>query len=107
MQVNTNAHNSLTAALQSFDDAFLCLEAVEETGYTSTEKTYPHTSKYRIQGFPKDAFHLACLAHYTRLHNILRSPGIDIREKNALTQRAANMKTAQKRYIEKQKKVFK
>jgi hypothetical protein len=103
---DTNAHGSLTTALQSFDDAFLCLEAVEETGYAAAEKTYPHNPKYRTQNFPKDAFHIACTAHYTRLHNVLRSPGIDMLEKTVLEQRAANVKTALKSYLEKQKKAL-
>jgi hypothetical protein len=100
---DTDTHSSLTQALQSFDDAFLCLEAVKEPGYVTGEKTYPHNPKYRIQGFPKDAFHIACIAHQTRLSNVLRSPGIDMIEKAVLEQRAANMKTAQRGYIEKQK----
>jgi hypothetical protein len=101
-----DARNSLEMALQSFDDAFLCLEVVEEPVYVFAEKTHPHSKKYRIQGFPKDAFHVACLAHYTRLSNVLRSPGIDMIEKAVLEQRAANMKIAQRSYIEKQKVIM-
>jgi hypothetical protein len=100
---DTNAQNSLLQALGSFDDAFLCLEAVEEAGYITADKTHPHGRKYRIQDYPKDAFHIACIAHHTRLYNIIRSPGIDMIEKALLVQRAANMKIAQRRYIEKQK----
>jgi hypothetical protein len=96
------------AALQSFDDAFLSLEAVEDSSiYKGADKTWPHNQKNRIQGFPKDAFHQACIAHRTRLNNILRSPGINMIEKAVLQQRAANMTAAQESYIEKQKKVLK
>ena len=52
---------------------------------------------------PKDSFHIACIAHRTRLQNILRSPRIDPIEKALLKQRFANMSTVQKGYIEKQK----
>jgi len=72
------SRSSLTQALQSFEDAFLCFESVEDhTGYKAAEKTWPHTSKYRLKNYPKDAFHLACISHRTRLQNVLRAPGIN------------------------------
>jgi hypothetical protein len=67
------------------------------------ETTWPTASKYRIGGFPQDAFHLACIAHRTRLRNVLRSPGIDLIEKAVLDRRAVNMIAAQERYAGKQK----
>jgi len=98
---------SMTQALQSFEDAFLCFETVENAaGYKAADNTWPHNLKYRIQGFPKDAFHLACIAHRTRLHNTLRSPGINMKEKTVLEQRAANMTAAQNSYIEKQRRAL-
>ena len=98
--------NSLSQALKSFDDAFLALQAVEEDGYKTAEKTYPHHKDYRIGGYPKDSFHIACGSHKTRLENILRSPGIDPIEKALLKQRLANLPVAKNAYIEKQKKAF-
>ena len=50
--------SSLTQALQSFEDAFLCMEAVEDiAGYKVADNTWPHRSTYRIKGFPRDALH--------------------------------------------------
>ena len=99
--------NSLTKALQSFDDAFLALKTVEEGNYKSVDNATPHDQKYRVGGgFPKDSFHIACGSHITRIQNILRSPGIDPIEKNLLKQRLANLPTAQNGYIEKQKKAL-
>ena len=66
--------NSLTQAIQGFDDAFLALQAVEESGYKTADKAFPHNGKYRVSGFPKDSFHIACISHKTRLQNVLRSP---------------------------------
>jgi len=67
--------SSLTQAVQSFDDAFLALKVVEDkTLYQGAENTHPHSRKYRISGYPKDSYHIACLAHKTRLQNILRAP---------------------------------
>jgi hypothetical protein len=97
---------SLTQAIQSFDDAFLAVKAVENPNYKITDETTPHNGKYRVNGFPKDSFHIACIAHKTRLQNILRAPGIDTIEKALLKQRFANLSTAQNGYIEKQKKAF-
>ena len=51
--------SSLTKAAQSFDDAFFALRAVENPNYRITDETTPHSSKYRISGFPKDSFHIA------------------------------------------------
>jgi hypothetical protein len=105
-ETDKNTLSSLTQAIQSFDDAFLALEAVEEPGYKIIDKAFPHKGIYRVQGFPKDSFHIACIAHRTRLQNILRAPGIDPIEKDLLKQRFTNMSTAQGGYIKKQKKAL-
>jgi hypothetical protein len=103
-KTDMETQSSLIQAIQSFKDALRCLETVVDfSTYASVEKAFPTTSKYRIQGFPKDAVHLASIAHRTRLHNVLRSPGINIIEKAVLTQRIANMTTVQKSYITMQK----
>jgi hypothetical protein len=98
--------NSLTRALQSFDDAFLALQAVEDSGYKMVDKATPHHKDYRVSGFPKDSFHIACGSHKTRVKNILRAPGIDPIEKSLLKQRLINLPAAQNGYIEKQKKAL-
>jgi len=98
--------NSLTQAIQSFDDAFLALKVVEGACYKEAEKTYPHSSKYRVNGFPKDAFHIACISHKTRIQNILRTPGLDPIEKALLKQRFVNLSAGQTGYAEKQKKAL-
>jgi hypothetical protein len=106
-EADNDTKSSLTQAIQSFRDALRCLKTVEnQTLYQGAETTHPTAPKYRIQGLPKDAFHLTCIAHRTRLRNSLRTPGINMTEKTVLTQRAANMATAQGGYIEKQKKVL-
>ena len=65
-----DSRDSLTKAIESFDDAFLALQGVEEPGYKTAEKAFPHNGKYRVSGFPKDSFHIAFIAHRTRLKNI-------------------------------------
>ena len=105
-EADTFALSSLTQAIQSFKEALLSLEAVEDAGYKIADKTYPQSTKYRVKDYPKDAFHLACIAHRTRLQNVLRSPGINMTEKAVLQQRIANLVTAQSNYVEKQKKIL-
>jgi len=99
--------SSLTRALQSFDDAFLALKTVENsTMYQGVENAIPHHKDYRVSGYPKDSFHIACGSHKTRIKNILRAPGIDPIEKSLLKQRLINLPTAQNGYVEKQKKAL-
>ena len=99
--------SSLTEAKQNFDDAFLILQIVEDCViYRGVDKAFPHHKKYRKSRFPKDAFHVACEAHKTRLQNILRFSGVDPIEKALLKQRLANLSTAQSGYAAKQKKAL-
>jgi len=74
--------SSLTKAIRFFDDAFLALKVVESAGYKEAEQTYPHDTKYRVKGFPKDAYHIACDSHKARLRNILKTPGLDPHRKS-------------------------
>jgi len=107
-KADRDAHGSLALAIQGFTDALSCLEAVEDAaGYKGlVDKTYPHMPKYRVEGFPKDAFHIACRAHKTRIRNVLRLPGIDAIEKNLLKQRRANLSAAEKSYAKKQERAM-
>jgi len=106
-EADTITYSSLTQAIQSFEDALRSLKIVEDSIlYRGAEATYPTASKYRYHGFPRDAIHLACAAHRTRLQNSLRTPGINMIEKSVLIQRAANMPTIQTAYAEKQKKAL-
>ena len=99
--------NSLTQALQNFDDAFQVLKVVEKPEYKIADIAIPHHKDYRVKGgFPKDSFHVACGSHKTRIKNMLRTPGIDPIEKSLLKQRLTNLPTAQGGYIEKQKKAL-
>jgi len=106
-KTDKNAINSLTKAIQLFDDAFLALQVVENSVfYKEAEKTHPHTKEYRIKGYPKDSYHIACNSHKVRIKNFLSTPGIDPIEKDLLQQRQANLSTAQNAYVEKQKKAL-
>jgi hypothetical protein len=98
---------SLTQAIQFFDDAFLVLKIVKDkTLYQVVENSYSHKSDCRFRGFPKDAFHVACGSHKTRLQNIVRSPGIDPIEKALLKQRLDNLSAGQRGYMELQRKAL-
>jgi hypothetical protein len=77
----------------------------DKTLYHAVENSYPHDKEYRVSGFPKDAYHIACGSHKTRLKNILRSPGIDPMEKALLKQRLVNLSAGQGGYVEKQRQI--
>jgi hypothetical protein len=98
--------SSLSKAIESFDDAFTAIKAVEGSCYKAVDLAIPKNGKYRVNGFPKDAFHIACIAHRTRLRNVLRFSGIDPIEKALLKQRHDNLAAAQQGYCEKQKKAL-
>jgi hypothetical protein len=98
--------NSLTKAVRNFDEAFIALDVVEGNMYQAVENAISHDKDYRYNGFPKDAFHVACMSHITRIKNILRFSGIDPIEKALLKQRLANLSAGQGSYIEKQKKAL-
>ena len=67
-KTDKDSFNSLTKALQSFDDAFLALKTVENsTMYQGVENAIPHHKDYRVNGFPKDSFRIACSSHKTRI----------------------------------------
>jgi hypothetical protein len=99
----TEGHASCESAMQSFDDAFLALEAVADIpGYRTAEKTYPHHIKYRYKNMPKDAFHFAYMSHRTRVRNTLRKIGFDPVEQGLAELRMSVFNTAQEVYLEKQ-----
>jgi len=101
---DTRTYASLLQAIRSFDDAFFALRTVEDpTAYAGADNTYPHHSKYRVKNMPKDAFHIACISHRTRILNSLGTPGVNMAEKDLLKLRCVNMTRAQAAYIMKQK----
>jgi len=57
----------------------------------------------RIDGMHKDAFHVACLGHLTRLRNSLRTPGMNPIERELYRQRMLNIAGVENIYLEKQK----
>jgi hypothetical protein len=103
-KTDNGTKSSLTQAIQSFEDALRACEAVQEAGYKTAEKTWPRNPKYRFRQMPKDAFHIACISHRTRIQNILKVPGMNMTEKALYQQRFANMTAAQHSYFALQQK---
>ena len=102
-----DTRNSLTKAVDGFRNAFLCLKVIEDAAaYRKAVDTYPSDPKYRVQGLPKDAFHIACTAHRTRIKNMLRTLGVDAIEKKLLERRFANLSVAKNAYIGKQERAM-
>jgi hypothetical protein len=104
---DTKTKQSLTQALRSFDESLSALRVVESgAAYSAVDRCLPHRKEYRYYGMPKDSFHVACIGHKTRIANILRSPGINLGEKDLLERRYANIITAQAVYVKKQKQAL-
>jgi len=68
--------SSLTQAIESIKDALLALKTIDEADCKSVDNFFPHNKKYRVKGYPKDSFHIACISHQTRIKNILQTPGL-------------------------------
>jgi hypothetical protein len=101
------AEASAAAALQSFDDAFLALQAVEDADfYKCAELTFPHRKGWRYNGCPNDAFQLACAGHITRINNGLSRFGINRRDRELAQLRIQMFELAQEVYLAKQKKAL-
>ena len=99
--------SSLSRAIRFFDDAFLALEVVKDkTLYKGTEKTIPHDRKYRVKGYPMDAYHVAFIGHKARLQNILKTPRLDPIERTLLNQRIDTLTAGQEGYVELQRKAL-
>jgi hypothetical protein len=94
---------SAEAALQSFDDAFFALKAVEEgAAYHIAEQTFPHRGPWRYKGLPRDAFHVACIAHKTRLKNGLSRLGLPKLDRELAKTRITALGAIQQVYCAKQ-----
>jgi hypothetical protein len=94
---------SAEAALQSFDDAFLALKAVEEgPPYHTVEMAFPHRNQWRYKGLPRDAFHVACIAHKTRLKNGLSRLGLPKLDRELAKTRIIALGAIQQVYCAKQ-----
>jgi hypothetical protein len=104
---DTNAIESLTHAIQSFEEALLALKELEAgSSYGVIHRALPYRKECRYNGMRKDAFHWACNGHDMRIKNVLKSPGINLTEKVLLKQRGSNIAAAQSVYLKKQKKVL-
>jgi hypothetical protein len=100
------ARASLSTAIEDVDGAFLALKVTnDEAGYRCVDQALSHHAQFRYKNMPKDAFHVACQGHKTRILNILKSPGINLAEKELLECRCANVVTAQGAYLRKQQKI--
>lgn len=104
---DTDTINSLNQAIEDFDRAFMALNVVQKPSqYKLIEQVFAVRPKSRYNKMPKDAFHVACMGHVTRIKNSLRTPGINLLEKVLLEQRLSNIKTAQSVYLQKQKEAL-
>jgi hypothetical protein len=94
---------SAEAALQSFDDAFLVLQIVDDpVVYRGAELAFPHRGQWRYKDLPRDAFHVAVIAHKTRLKNGLSRIGLPKLDRELAKARIAALGAIQQVYCAQQ-----
>jgi hypothetical protein len=99
-----DVRDSLNKGIQDFVDALRCLDIVKKPPeYQIGEKLFPTYFKFRREGCPWDAYQVACEANKSRIKNILRTPGLNMKEKAVLKERFANMDIGRDAYLELQK----
>jgi hypothetical protein len=102
-----DAEASATSAIAAFDDALLCLKAVEDKSlYQGIELGFPHRGKWRYNGYPNDAFHLACTGHIRRIKNGRSRFGVNRRDRALAELRIQMFNAAQSIYLAKQKSIL-
>jgi hypothetical protein len=97
------AVSSYETALVEYDDAFTCLELVNDPDkYKIAAASYSHKKPFRQHGQPKDGFIVAMLGHPARLRNSMKVLGIDPDEQTLRELRIQVCKKALELYMEKQ-----
>jgi hypothetical protein len=105
--MDTDAISSSTTAMNDIGRAFIALKVLESrSDYQFVEQVISDHSQFRYKGIVKDAFHVACSGHWTRLGNSLKTHGVSLLEKQLIKQRCANLRTAQAIYLKKQKQAL-
>jgi hypothetical protein len=104
---SVTVHRSLDAAKVGMNDALNSYRILSETDtYPNAEQTHPSSPRYRYRSLPKDAFHIACNSHITRLNNTLKSTEISPQIEGLYKQRIENLKKAKELYAELQSKAL-
>ncbi len=104
---NPQALKSITEAVKELDGASDALMVVQDKHlYQAANKTHSVKARDRINGLPKDAFHVFTNSHKTRLGNRIRSIEASFEERLLLKERYNNMQIAQKEYMKLQAKAL-
>jgi hypothetical protein len=102
------AITSYQAALVEYDDAFNCLERVQDPQrYKDAVAVISHKSNFQHHSQPKDGFIVAMLGHPTRLRNSMKVLGIDPDEQNLRELRIQVCNKALELYMQKQEAALK
>jgi hypothetical protein len=104
---NSFTGGSLEAAKTNLTDALNSHKVLFSTkSYPDADKTHSTGRAYRYKTLPKDAFHIACNSHITRLSNTLRSTELSPNMRALYKARIENMQAAKEIYIEKQREIL-
>jgi hypothetical protein len=96
---------SIERGMSELEDALRALSALNQgAAYRIVDLAYPRKGdRHRKDGLPKDAYHVACDSHCTRLGNILKSPGVNLTEKALLRRRIDSLRAAKAAYMDRQR----
>jgi hypothetical protein len=104
----SKAVSSYETALVEYDDAFNCLELVNDPDkYKIAAASYSHKKPFRQHGQPKDGFIVAMLGHPVRLRNSMKVLGIDPDEQKLRELRIQVCNRALELYMGKQEAALK
>jgi hypothetical protein len=103
------AKGSAEAGLEVIEDALLALKAVaDSTMYKGVDLAYPHhdKKKWRYKDMPKDAFHVFCASHKSRLQNGLTRFGVSQIGRELITLRFDTISAIEEIYCEMQRQAL-
>jgi hypothetical protein len=103
----TLAKGSAEAGLDVIDDALRAIKAVQsDDGYKWVDLAYPRHDKrtWRFKDMPRDAFHVFCASHTSRLQNGLKRYGVSAIDRALITLRVDTINAIEEAYCAMQRK---
>jgi hypothetical protein len=97
------------SGLEVIDDALNALKAVQNgDGYQWVDLAYPRHDKraWRFKDMPKDAFHVFCASHKSRLQNGLTRFGVSKIDRELITLRTDTINAIEEIYCKMQRQAL-
>jgi hypothetical protein len=105
----TLAKGSAEAGIEVIEDALNALKALAlGNAYKAVDLAYPHHDKrsWRYKDMPKDAFHVFCASHKSRLQNGLKRYGVSTIDRDLITMRVDTISAIEEAYCAMQRQIL-